>query len=249
MAQPNAIRTISSDCSRRADQRFASCVYYIATTPRGYSPDRGHLFEIFPLCHPFPPMGRRRGYACKKLRDGTGLSKQGFHKIRFCDKQARRDSLSHFWVDTCCIDKKNAVELQEAINSMFRWYRNADRCYVYLDDVSYPATPKALSLKAHQPRKRRKAYRYTSLSRGSTPEPPLVGSVSGKTFGLLARVDTPGTSCAVVCSNSFSKRRHTAWGDQGLSSSVRHNSRRIAQGFAAHQMSRPKAHRPLARPD
>jgi hypothetical protein len=26
------------------------------------------------------------------------------------------------WVDTCCIDKRNAVELSEAINSMFRWY-------------------------------------------------------------------------------------------------------------------------------
>jgi hypothetical protein len=39
-------------------------------------------------------------------------------------------------VDTCCIDKSNAVELQEAINSMFRWYQNAVKCYVYLSDVS-----------------------------------------------------------------------------------------------------------------
>ncbi|KAH8752251.1 vegetative incompatibility protein HET-E-1 [Diaporthe sp. PMI_573] len=74
----------------------------------------------------------------QELSDGTGQSKRGYHKIRFCGEQARRDGLSYFWVDTCCIDKKNAVELQEAINSMFRWYRNAARCYVYLDDVSYP---------------------------------------------------------------------------------------------------------------
>jgi hypothetical protein len=44
--------------------------------------------------------------------------------------------LQYFWVDTCCIDKSNAVELQEAINSMFRWYQNAVKCYVYLSDVS-----------------------------------------------------------------------------------------------------------------
>ena len=41
-------------------------------------------------------------------------------------------------MDTCCIDKKNAVELGAAINSMFRWYQNAARCYVYLSDVSKP---------------------------------------------------------------------------------------------------------------
>ena len=39
-------------------------------------------------------------------------------------------------MDTCCIDKLNNTELQEAINSMFRWYRNAAKCYVYLSDVS-----------------------------------------------------------------------------------------------------------------
>lgn len=74
------------------------------------------------------------------LSDGTGLNKRGYRKLRFCQEQAQRDGLFYFWVDTCCIDKKNAVELQEAINSMFRWYSNAARCYVYLDDVSYPTT-------------------------------------------------------------------------------------------------------------
>jgi ankyrin repeat protein len=38
-------------------------------------------------------------------------------------------------VDTCCIDKKNLVELSKAITSMFRWYRDAVKCYVYLSDV------------------------------------------------------------------------------------------------------------------
>ncbi len=68
------------------------------------------------------------------------VSKAGWRKIQFCAKQAAADGLEYFWVDTCCIDKKNAVELSAAINSMFRWYQNAARCYVYLSDVSKPDT-------------------------------------------------------------------------------------------------------------
>jgi hypothetical protein len=70
--------------------------------------------------------------------DGTGKNKVGYEKIRFCGEQARRDGLHYFWVDTCCIDKSSSTELAEAINSMFRWYRNAAKCYVYLADVSSP---------------------------------------------------------------------------------------------------------------
>ncbi|KAF2738506.1 HET-domain-containing protein [Polyplosphaeria fusca] len=66
------------------------------------------------------------------------VSKAGWKKIQFCAKQAAADGLEYFWVDTCCIDKKNAVELSAAINSMFRWYQNAAHCYVYLSDVSKP---------------------------------------------------------------------------------------------------------------
>jgi hypothetical protein len=72
----------------------------------------------------------------KNLMDGTGKSKAGYDKIYFCGEQARRDGLQYFWVDTCCIDKSNSTELAEAINSMFRWYRNAAKCYVFLSDVS-----------------------------------------------------------------------------------------------------------------
>ncbi|OWY50036.1 HET-like protein [Alternaria alternata] len=61
--------------------------------------------------------------------------KEGYRKIRFCAQQAKRDGLDYFWVDTCCIDKANNTELSRAINSMFRWYQNARRCYVFLSDV------------------------------------------------------------------------------------------------------------------
>ena len=68
--------------------------------------------------------------------DGTGKDKEGYKKIKFGAKQARYDGLQFFWVDTCCIDKSNNNELSEAINSMFRWYHDAARCYVYLSDLS-----------------------------------------------------------------------------------------------------------------
>ncbi|KAK8120505.1 Vegetative incompatibility protein HET-E-1 [Apiospora kogelbergensis] len=59
----------------------------------------------------------------------------GYRKLLFCGRQARRDGLDYFWVDTCCIDKTSSAELAEAINSMYRWYQDAVKCYVYLADV------------------------------------------------------------------------------------------------------------------
>jgi hypothetical protein len=70
------------------------------------------------------------------LMNHLGCSKKGYRKIQFCGEQAKRDGLQYFWVDSCCIDKSSSAELQEAINSMFRWYRDAAKCYVYLSDVS-----------------------------------------------------------------------------------------------------------------
>ncbi|KAF2802762.1 heterokaryon incompatibility [Mytilinidion resinicola] len=72
----------------------------------------------------------------KDLMNDTGKSKAGYAKIKFCGEQARRHGLQYFWVDTCCIDKSNNTELAESINSMFRWYRDAAKCYVFLSDVS-----------------------------------------------------------------------------------------------------------------
>jgi hypothetical protein len=72
----------------------------------------------------------------RDLINGAGKDKSGYKKLSFCANQAKLDGLQHFWVDTCCIDKSNNIELAEAINSMFRWYRNAEKCYVYLSDVT-----------------------------------------------------------------------------------------------------------------
>ncbi|KAJ9612530.1 hypothetical protein H2200_004127 [Cladophialophora chaetospira] len=69
------------------------------------------------------------------IQHGSGMNKPSYAKIRFCGEQARKDKLEYFWVDTCCINKANHTEYSEAINSMFRWYRDAAHCYVYLSDV------------------------------------------------------------------------------------------------------------------
>jgi hypothetical protein len=70
------------------------------------------------------------------LQTDGGKRKLGYKKILFCGRQARRNNLQYFWVDTCCIDTTDKAEHSKAIQSMFRWYRSATKCYVYLSDVS-----------------------------------------------------------------------------------------------------------------
>lgn len=71
----------------------------------------------------------------KEMVESADKGKPGYKKIQFCGDQARRDSLRFFWVDTCCIDKSSSSELQEAINSMFGWYKDAAVCHVFLTDL------------------------------------------------------------------------------------------------------------------
>jgi hypothetical protein len=62
-------------------------------------------------------------------------NKKGYKKIKHCCEQARKDGFEYAWVDTCCIDKSSSSELSEAINSMFKWYKDASICYAHLSDV------------------------------------------------------------------------------------------------------------------
>ena len=62
-------------------------------------------------------------------------AKAGFKKVEACCTQALEDGLEYVWIDTCSIDKTSSSELQEAINSMYRWYKQSSVCYVYLADV------------------------------------------------------------------------------------------------------------------
>ncbi|RYN94284.1 hypothetical protein AA0119_g9228 [Alternaria tenuissima] len=92
----------------------------------------------------------------KDIYEGKGKAraKPGYEKLRFCAQRATKEQIGYFWVpmirplffftsftncsyqiDTCCIDKSSSAELTEAINSMYKWYKNSTVCYVYLSDV------------------------------------------------------------------------------------------------------------------
>ncbi|KAG4443000.1 hypothetical protein IFR05_001531 [Cadophora sp. M221] len=61
--------------------------------------------------------------------------KKGFAKVSSSCRQARKDGIDFIWIDTCCIDKSSSTELSEAINTMYRWYKDSKICYAYLSDV------------------------------------------------------------------------------------------------------------------
>ncbi|KAF5860589.1 hypothetical protein ETB97_001363 [Aspergillus alliaceus] len=71
------------------------------------------------------------------------INKKGFKKVKDCCTFARAHGYGHAWIDTCCIDKTSSAELSESLNSMYRWYQEAEVCYAYLADV--PLKPLAES--------------------------------------------------------------------------------------------------------
>lgn len=72
----------------------------------------------------------------RKSRDSI-QRRAGYEKVvDFC-RVARQRDFRYAWVDTCCIDKRSSAELTEAINSMYRWYKESTECYVYLEDYRF----------------------------------------------------------------------------------------------------------------
>ncbi|KAI0435710.1 heterokaryon incompatibility protein-domain-containing protein [Xylaria telfairii] len=81
----------------------------------------------------------------------SAKDKVGYRKIRSFMDWTIKYGLEFAWADTCCIKKSDSSELTMlagvgtwlgpcdtmAINSMFRWYKDARVCYVHLADVSY----------------------------------------------------------------------------------------------------------------
>ncbi|KAF6236140.1 hypothetical protein HO173_005769 [Letharia columbiana] len=47
--------------------------------------------------------------------------------------------VKHLWLDTICIDKRDLTELSTAINTMYKWYKYAEVCFVYLADYPSPS--------------------------------------------------------------------------------------------------------------
>lgn len=75
----------------------------------------------------------------RRASEGPGLLKI----LGFCEL-ALRLGYEWVWIDTCCIDQKSSAELSEAINSMYKWYHDAEECFVYLADVKLGGRPRGL---------------------------------------------------------------------------------------------------------
>ena len=61
--------------------------------------------------------------------------------------ETKDEAMRHIWIDTICINQGDSQESSTSINSMFRWYQNAQVCYVYLFDVSWDSTNLLMSQK------------------------------------------------------------------------------------------------------
>ncbi|KAK4542007.1 hypothetical protein LTR36_007207 [Oleoguttula mirabilis] len=69
------------------------------------------------------------------LLRGPDVNTLGYRKLWELCRFARGRGAEWIWSDTCCIDRTSSVELSEAINSMWTYYRKATECYAYLSDV------------------------------------------------------------------------------------------------------------------
>jgi hypothetical protein len=70
----------------------------------------------------------------------------GIMKLQSFCKTARDAGYRWTWVDRCCIDQTNDVEVQQSLNSMFVWYRHSALTIVYLSDVPPSSTSGALAM-------------------------------------------------------------------------------------------------------
>ncbi|KAI0968629.1 heterokaryon incompatibility protein-domain-containing protein, partial [Xylaria arbuscula] len=113
------------------------------------------LFEANDIPSPFPPYAilshtwispkdeiTYQDFKQRKSDIENDIFKQkGWAKLgQYCSRAAK-DGWEWAWMDTCCIDKTNPADTQEAINAMFRWYQNASVCYAYLEDVDANTVP------------------------------------------------------------------------------------------------------------
>jgi hypothetical protein len=118
------------------------------------------LFEASDIPVPFPSyailshtwISSKDEITYQDMKTRTGdiknnvYKQKGWSKLKdYCDR-ASKDDWKWAWMDTCCIDKTNPADTQEAINAMFRWYQNAGVCYAHLSDVEFSKASHIVSL-------------------------------------------------------------------------------------------------------
>nr|POE87387.1 vegetative incompatibility protein het-e-1 [Quercus suber] len=71
------------------------------------------------------------------IKKHTNTEESGYQKVEgfVHHMKAMLPRITWLWIDTCCINQESGPELYEAVNSMFRWYRNSTVCLAYLHDV------------------------------------------------------------------------------------------------------------------
>ncbi|KAK3623731.1 hypothetical protein LTR56_014697 [Elasticomyces elasticus] len=76
----------------------------------------------------------------KDVEKRRNTHSSGYKKVEGFAKYARDciADVEWFWIDTCCVNQESSQEVNEAVNSMFSWYANAEMCLVYLADVDKP---------------------------------------------------------------------------------------------------------------
>ncbi|KAG6331194.1 hypothetical protein ID866_7895 [Astraeus odoratus] len=80
----------------------------------------------------------------RSIYDSNMLETEGLRKLRMFCRTAEKNGYPWGWSDTCCINKTNSVELQQAIGSMFLWYRISGMTIVHLGDIPRAASAGAL---------------------------------------------------------------------------------------------------------
>jgi hypothetical protein len=90
-----------------------------------------------PISEPESETRLKAGFA--KIQGACELAESHGYEWIWIDRQAipsflRYNLLSNIY-QSCCIDKSSSAELQEAINSMWRYYEESNICYVYMADI------------------------------------------------------------------------------------------------------------------
>ncbi|KAJ9614156.1 hypothetical protein H2200_002292 [Cladophialophora chaetospira] len=106
---------------------------YIAISHVWMDPGTSYEHEI--LFHEFndPGVWKTKPDGAAKIKGACDTARSWSARRKGFDSNA--PEVKHIWLDTCCVDQKNSVELTTAINSMYRWYQNATTCFVYLSDI------------------------------------------------------------------------------------------------------------------
>ncbi|KAI5357718.1 Putative NACHT nucleoside triphosphatase, heterokaryon incompatibility [Septoria linicola] len=71
------------------------------------------------------------------VKNKRNMHKSGYQKVAGFARYVREriDNIDWIWIDTCCVNQDSSQEVTEAVNSMFRWYTEAELCIAYLIDV------------------------------------------------------------------------------------------------------------------